>query len=128
MENLTTFYMGLELQSPLIVASSRITSKVENCQKAEEFGAGAIVLRSLFEEQIIADMIKNFPEEADKLHPEAIEYYETISKDQSIFKYFDLIENTKKSVNIPVLASIHCVTDRNLQIGTCFLQIGTCFL
>ena len=76
MENLTTSYMGLELKSPLVVASSRITSKTENCQKAEEFGAGAIVLRSLFEEQIIADMIKNFPEEAGKYHPEAIEYYE----------------------------------------------------
>ena len=111
MENLNTSYMGLELKSPLIVASSRITSKTENCQKAEEFGAGAIVLRSLFEEQIIADMIKNFPEEAGKYHPEAIDYYETVSKDQSIFKYFDLIEQTKKAVNIPVIASIHCVSE-----------------
>ena len=111
MENLTTSYMGLTLKSPVVVASSRITSKVENCQKAEEFGAGAIVLRSLFEEQIIADMIKNFPEEAQKFHPEAVEYYETISKDQSIFKYFDLVEKTKKAVNIPVLASIHCVSE-----------------
>ena len=52
MEKLTTTYLGLTLKSPLIVSSSRLTSTIENLKEAEDNGAGAVVLKSLFEEQI----------------------------------------------------------------------------
>jgi dihydroorotate dehydrogenase (fumarate) len=53
MEKLTTRYLGFTLRSPLIVSSSRLTSTIENLIDAEKNGAGAVVLKSLFEEQII---------------------------------------------------------------------------
>ena len=53
MEKLTTNYLGLTLKSPVIISSSRLTSTVENLNEAEESGAGAVVLKSLFEEQIM---------------------------------------------------------------------------
>ncbi len=53
--DLSTTYMGLKLRNPLIVSSSRITSTVEDIKKCADYGAGAIVLKSLFEEQFIAD-------------------------------------------------------------------------
>ena len=52
MENLTTKYLGLTLKSPLIVSSSRLTSTIGQLKEAEDNGAGAVVLKSLFEEQI----------------------------------------------------------------------------
>ena len=53
MENLKTNYLGLALSSPLIISSSRLTSTVVNLKEAEKSGAGAVVLKSLFEEQIM---------------------------------------------------------------------------
>jgi len=110
MINLETKYMGLTLKSPVIMASSRLSSKVANTQKAEEYGAGAVVLRSLFEEQIMAEIYKSEPEHIDDFHPEAADYYKNISKDYTITQYFKLIEETKNAVSIPVLASIHCIS------------------
>ena len=54
MSDLSTRYMGLDLPSPFVVASSSISNRPESFQSAEASGAGAIVLRSLFEEQIEA--------------------------------------------------------------------------
>ena len=53
MEKLTTKYLGLTLRSPLIVSSSRLTSTLGHLKEAEDSGAGAVVLKSLFEEQIM---------------------------------------------------------------------------
>ncbi|HEY7724680.1 MAG TPA: dihydroorotate dehydrogenase, partial [Anaeromyxobacteraceae bacterium] len=54
MADLTTTYMGLTLPSPLLLASSSLSNRIENFQAAERSGAGAVVLRSLFEEQLEA--------------------------------------------------------------------------
>ncbi|MES0488781.1 MAG: dihydroorotate dehydrogenase-like protein [Leptospirales bacterium] len=110
MINLETKYMGLTLKSPLIMASSRLSSKIANTQKAEEYGAGAVILRSLFEEQIMAEIYKGEPDNIAEYHPEAADYYNNIAKDYSISKYFKLIEETKNAVEMPVLASIHCIS------------------
>jgi len=52
MANLSSVYMGIELKNPLIVASCDLTSNIEQIKKCEEEGSGAVVLKSLFEEQI----------------------------------------------------------------------------
>ena len=52
MINISTSYMGLELQSPLIAASSGLTDNVSNLRRFEESGVGAVVLKSVFEEEI----------------------------------------------------------------------------
>ncbi len=54
--DLKTTYMGLELKNPIIVSSSKLTSTIDNIRKCADQGAGAIVLKSLFEEQLLADV------------------------------------------------------------------------
>ena len=56
MTNLKTTLMGLELKNPVIIGSSGLTDSVEKIIKLEKFGIGAVVLKSLFEEQILMEM------------------------------------------------------------------------
>ena len=111
MANLQTPYLGLSLKNPVIVSSSSLTAKVENIKKCEEAGASAVVLKSLFEEQIMAD--KGSLKEQDDMYywyPEAMDYFDKITKSSGIKDYLKLIRDAIKSVNIPVIASINCVT------------------
>jgi dihydroorotate dehydrogenase (fumarate) len=105
MKNLTASYMGLTLWSPLIVSSSRLTSKLENLMLAEENGAGAVVLKSLFEEQIISS-INALSVPAG--YPEADDYISNYTRSHSVDEYIDLIIKAKKRLSIPVIPSINC--------------------
>jgi len=105
MKNLTTRYLGLNLTSPLIVSSSGLTSSIENLKQAEEYGAGAVVLKSLFEEQIIHSIdLMSIPSG----YPEADDYVATYIKSQSVDEYINLILKAKKELSIPVIPSINC--------------------
>jgi dihydroorotate dehydrogenase (fumarate) len=105
MENLTTKYLGLTLKSPIIVGSSRLTSTIGNLKEAEENGAGAVVLKSLFEEQII-HYVNNLP--TPQGYPEADDYISYYTKSHSVDEYLALISQSKKSLGIPVIPSINC--------------------
>ncbi len=107
MANLNTSYLGLSLKNPVIVSSSGLTNSVEKIVKLEEKGAGAVVLKSLFEEQIKFEAGKII-EKSD--YPEAQDYIMNYLKDNSLDEYYKLIEDSKKSVKIPVIASINCMT------------------
>jgi dihydroorotate dehydrogenase (fumarate) len=109
--DLSTTYMGLKLRNPLIVSSSRITSTVEDIKKCADYGAGAIVLKSLFEEQFLADS-NRLMDQDDKFFwfPEAIEFINQHSKEHGIKGYLKLIQGAKAVTNIPIIASINCVT------------------
>ncbi len=109
MEKLTTKYLGLTLKSPLIVSSSRLTSSIENLKEAEKNGAGAVVLKSLFEEQIIHH-ISSIP--SAQGYPEADDYIAYYTKSHSVEEYLDLISSAKKSLGIPVIPSINCFSSR----------------
>ncbi|MEA3477912.1 MAG: diguanylate cyclase, partial [Bacteroidota bacterium] len=61
--DLTTKYLGLNLQSPIIVGSSGLTDSVEKIEQLEKFGAGAVVLKSIFEEEITLEYEKMVEEE-----------------------------------------------------------------
>jgi len=107
MISLETKYLGLTLKNPIVVSSSGLTNSATKIKKLEEAGAGAVILKSIFEEQIRFD--------ANKLlsyndYPEAADYIENYSKNNSIQEYLKLIEDSKKAVNIPVIASVNCVT------------------
>ena len=109
--DLSTTYMGLKLRNPLIVSSSRITSTVEDIKKCSDYGAGAIVLKSLFEEQFLAN--KNRLMDQDQKYfwyPEAIDFINEHSKEYGIKNYLKLISDAKSVTNIPIIASINCVT------------------
>ncbi len=109
MKNLKTSYLGLELNSPLIVGSSGISKKATNLKKAEESGAGAIVLKSIFEEQIEFETNQTIKQSID--YPEAFDYIRNYSKHNSINQYIELIQLAKKTVAIPIIASINCTTN-----------------
>ncbi|HET8734212.1 MAG TPA: dihydroorotate dehydrogenase-like protein [Anaeromyxobacteraceae bacterium] len=107
MTDLTTRYMGLELPSPLVVASSSISNRPENFAAAEASGAGAIVLRSLFEEQIEA--AESALEEAVSFQADANPEARSYLPPQRIGprEYLRLLDKAKKSVRIPVIASLN---------------------
>ena len=109
--DLSVNYMGLKLRNPLIVSSSRITSSVEDIKKCCDYGAGAIVLKSLFEEQFLADSGKLMDMD-DKYfwYPEAVEFINQHSKEHGIKGYLKLIGDAKKQSDVPIIASVNCVT------------------
>ncbi|HID55127.1 TPA: dihydroorotate dehydrogenase-like protein, partial [Candidatus Poribacteria bacterium] len=103
-------YMGLKLENPIIVASSRLSKDPDGIKRCADAGAGAVVLKSLFEEQIRAEMI----EPMDELlwHPEAFEYVERMGIETGPKEYLKLIEEAKSSVSIPIIASLNCISPR----------------
>lgn len=109
--DLSTEYMGIKLKSPIVLSSSHITNNIKNIVEADKHGAGAVVLKSLFEEQILADVEKLY--EKEKMYfwyKEAIEYMDELSKTDGISQYINLIKEAKSSVQMPVIASINCTT------------------
>jgi dihydroorotate dehydrogenase (fumarate) len=112
MASLATRYMGLELRNPVIVGSSGLTHSVENVKELEKNGAGAVVLKSLFEEQIRYEISKtmNQAESHDSYYPEAQDYISNYSRMHHVDNYLKLISDCKKAVSIPVTASINCVS------------------
>lgn len=115
MTNLSTSYMGLKLKSPIIASSSGLTSSVKEIRELENFGAGAVVLKSLFEEEIVAELEKQRGRmfSASYLYPETMEFYENDDTDDTLSSYLRLIAECKQQVGIPVIASINCVTSHN---------------
>ena len=109
MADLTTSYLGLSLSSPIVLASSSLSNKVENFQVAEEHGAGAVVLRSLFEEQLEA--VNTELEEAAAVlansTPEATTFFP--AQQVGPIEYLKLVEKAKRAVKMPVIASLNCV-------------------
>lgn len=111
--NTTTKYLGLTLKNPIIVGSSTLTSNVESIVKCAKAGAGAVVLKSLFEEQIAIE-IKNENANSQTYleYPEAQEYLQTYYRGNEIEMYTKLIADAKKAVDIPIIASINCTDDK----------------
>lgn len=111
MVDISVNYMGLDLKSPFIAASSGYTADLEKIVALARSGAGAIVLKSLFEEQISNEI--NFLEGAGTEHTETLDYLQRYVKDHSVEKYVQLIKSAKKESSIPVIASINCFTAGN---------------
>jgi dihydroorotate dehydrogenase (fumarate) len=109
MADLGTTYLGLKLPSPIILASSSLSNRVENFQVAEQHGAGAVVLRSLFEEQIEAAdaALQDALSQGSESTAEARTFFPT----QRIGprEYLKLVAEAKKAVKIPVIGSLNCV-------------------
>ncbi len=111
MVNLETTYMGLKLKNPLIVGSSGLTNSVENIIEIANNGAGAVVLKSLFEEQInFSAANTHSQDEFTNYYPEAYDYISNYTRENDVGNYLDLIRNAKKAVDIPIIASINCVS------------------
>jgi dihydroorotate dehydrogenase (fumarate) len=116
MATIDTQLMGLTLKSPILVGSSGLTSSATAIEKLASAGAGAVVLKSLFEEQIRMNIDREAgkggvvygQEEVDGF----ISYYE---RKHSVDGYHKMIRETKERVDIPVIASVNAATDKDWQ-------------
>lgn len=112
MANLTTSYLGLKLKNPLIASSSGLTNSVEDIKEFEANGAAAVVLKSIFEEDIRREFEKDMQtmNKDSFLYPETMDYYDNYAEDDSLTNYLKLISESKKAVDIPIIASVNCVS------------------
>ena len=112
MANISTVYMGIKMKNPLIVASCDLTSNIENIKKCEEAGAGAVVLKSLFEEQIETETEELIDGSWLTGHTEAFEYVRGMSMANGPSTYLNLISEAKKETSIPIIASLNCISPK----------------
>ncbi len=105
MINLQTTFAGLTLKNPFIAASSGLTNSLSKIKELDKAGIGAVVLKSLFEEQI-----ENHTEKLVQIsdYPEAADYINAYIEMNHVEKYLDLIRSVKAECSIPVVASINC--------------------
>jgi len=109
MPSLKSRYMKLNLKNPIIVASSGLTNSVEKIAACEDAGAGAVVIKSMFEEVLAKDDWG--VTEAAPYHPQAHDYLNAeIQLQYGPNDYCELISKAKSKVDIPVIASINCVS------------------
>ena len=110
MTKLASTYMGLDLENPLVVASCGLTSTVQGVRQAAEAGAGAIVLKSLFEEQIEAEIDELTRHSQPSGHTEAYDYLQGFGWSLGPRDYLKFVGDAKAAVSVPVIASVNCVT------------------
>ena len=113
MTDLGTTYLGLELRSPIVASAGPLTRELEAAQRLEAAGAGAIVMPSLFEEEIVHEEVElSFALEAGAEHfPEALEYFPRfVEVDSVLDQYLASISELKDALTIPVIASLNATT------------------
>lgn len=113
MVDLSTTYMGLKLKNPLVPSSSPVSKDLDSIKKVEDAGAGALVLYSLFEEQIFVEQygLQNDLNRGVDSFPEALSYFpEPETLDLASEKYYQLIQKAKRSTEIPIIASLNGTT------------------
>ncbi|NOX46763.1 MAG: dihydroorotate dehydrogenase-like protein [Chlorobi bacterium] len=110
--DLSVSYLGLKLKSPIVAGSSSITHSLENLKKIEQNGAGAVVLKSIFEEEIYHEYDKVMREDLQHDVPDTkyLDYYDYKIKEDNLKAYLDFIKNAKQEIGIPVIASVNCVS------------------
>jgi dihydroorotate dehydrogenase (fumarate) len=130
MADLQTTYLGLKLKNPLIAGSCGLTNSLSGIKEIAGKGVGAIVIKSIFEEQINVDTnkvikqeegsVKTFTRAPSSLlgrrvhdYDEAYDYIYDFAKSHALNKYLGFLSEAKKSVDIPVIASINCVSNND---------------
>ena len=102
--------MGLSLPNPIVVSSSNLTADIKGVRKAAEAGAGAVILKSLFEEDI-ASMVDKSRKASSFVHPEADAYIEHMGMLLDADEYLDFVETASGELDIPVIASLNCYSE-----------------
>ncbi len=132
MIDLSCNYLGIKLKSPLIAGSSGLTSSVENLRQFASMGAGAVVLKSVFEEQIKYETeallgsehpeiepwtkaFNNIVNSSEYYYGEAFNYLTDYAREHTLKKYLSFISDAKMAIDIPVIASINCTTQYDWQ-------------
>jgi len=127
MNDFSTTFMGLSLRNPIIAGSSGLMNNVDYLKQLDNAGVGAVVLKSIFEEQIRIEsehfldsdnskvkewktILQEFEQQGDYFYNEATAYINQFAKEHTLDRYLTLISDAKKSLSVPVIASIHCVS------------------
>ena len=113
MTDLRTTYLGLDLRSPIVASAGPLTREPDTARRLEAAGAGAIVLPSLFEEEIVHEEVElTFALEAGAEHfPEALDYFPRFPEVDSVLDhYLATISDLKAALTIPVIASLNATT------------------
>jgi len=112
MIDLSAHYGSLKINTPVVAGSSGLTDNIDTLTELEKNGAGAVVLKSLFEEEIIREMQSglNAMSSPSFIYPETLEFYDYFDgTKESTSEYLDLIKEAKSRLKIPVIASINCI-------------------
>jgi dihydroorotate dehydrogenase (fumarate) len=113
MVDLSTTYLGLQLKNPLVVSASPLSHKVDTVRALEDAGASAVVMYSLFEEQITNEglVMDHFLNRVSELSNEARSYFpEPVNFQVGPEGYLEHIQKLKKAVNIPVIGSLNGIS------------------
>ena len=116
--DLKTTYMGLELKNPVIAGSSGLTGSLDSIINLEKSGAAAVVLKSIFEEEILLEVNQQMKEaEKDPMIysglSETLDYIDLHIREDNLGKYLQLIRDAKNAVSIPVIGSINCISSED---------------
>ncbi|NWG06190.1 MAG: dihydroorotate dehydrogenase-like protein [Chloroflexi bacterium] len=113
MTDLSTTYLGLKLRNPIVASASPLSKKLDRAKKLDEAGIGAIVMFSLFEEQIIQESLEldHYLNRGAESFPEALSYL----PDGGMYavspeKYLNQVAGLKKAVSVPVIGSLNGVS------------------
>lgn len=106
MKELTSNYAGLILRNPVVAASSGLTSSAAKVKALVDAGCAAVVIKSLFEEQI--DTLSQNVVSGGEYYPEAFDYVNHYIKGHEVQKHLDLIKQVKDENEVPIIASINC--------------------
>lgn len=118
MIDLSTNYLGLKLKNPVVAASSGLTGSLEGLLNMEKHGAGAVVLKSIFEEEILlqAELEAQEAEKDPMIYSElseTLDYIDLHIKEGKLKDYLKLISDAKKNLSIPLIASINCISSED---------------
>jgi dihydroorotate dehydrogenase (fumarate) len=123
MSNITTKYLGLTLRSPIVVGSCGLTASPARVQELERNGAGAVVLKSIFEEDIAFEYQEVLQQASPGAYNlEAFDYYDQQVKGERLSEYIKLIQDCKRKVSIPVIASVNCAYSHEWSVFAQRLQ------
>jgi dihydroorotate dehydrogenase (fumarate) len=110
---LSTDYMGLELRNPLIASASPLSHTVDGVQRLADAGVGAVVLHSLFEEQLReeAELNARLADAGTESFAESLSYFPSVVEEEpGPRRHLRLVERAAATVDIPLIASLNCVT------------------
>ena len=139
MTNLTTHYLGLELKNPLVASASALSKKTSTVKKMEDAGISAVVMYSLFEEQITHDSLafNYYMERGTERFAESLDYFPNLDRyNVGPDDYLERIRKNKEAVDIPVIASLNGISntgwvdyaEKMVQAGADALELNVYYI
>lgn len=115
MSDLSTTFMGIELRNPIVVGACHLTATIRKLKACEKAGAGAVVLKSIFEELVRSDAKAAVSTMKSPSNTNRQAILDELGENLALDEYLALVEEAKKALSIPVIASIHCQSPRTWE-------------